>query len=634
MQCPDGFELRERIERVGRSWTRPVARALGLAVVVMLVLLACVPRHPPVSDEVTIYRDSMGIPHVYGDTAGGVMFGAGYAMAEDRLFQIEFLSRYGRGELAELLGPDYVPVDQLARTEGYTDAERQAMVEVLDPEHRELFRMLTRGINRYVDEALADPEEKLPIEFSALGIPLQPYTDSDLVAVLKVVMRYYGSYGGRELENLAFYQFLVERHGEKDARVIFDDILVLNDPDAKTIIPAEERTSFADGETPHRLPGRQTPSASLVAAELAAKRRLAQRVLGAAGITPGASRSMVIGPTRSSNGNVLMMQATADGIDMHLSGGGFEAAGLVIPPMGVPVMGRTADFGWLGTTSENDTQDIYSERLNPENSRQYWYEGEWRDMAVRQEVIQVAGGEPVSFTVARTVHGPVLAWDIDNHTAYSKRFALWKQEAEAWAATVRKARSRTLEEFEEALKTSPHSFNATYGDRNGHIEYWQAGRRPIRPQDVDPRLPIPGTGEYEWQGFAPFSEWPTVANPDQAYLFAWNSKASADTQYGDASRWGKHYRVYLPIELIESDDAISVEDLKRFNRIIAAGWGSVDLTVTSPDFFEPYLLAAASDGDDPRLLEAARHIADWNGLYEDQDGDQRYDHVGLTLFSE
>jgi hypothetical protein len=55
--------------------------------------------------DVTIVRDkAFGVPHVYGRTRSGAMFGLGYAGAEDRLFFMDVLRRAGRGELSSFAG--------------------------------------------------------------------------------------------------------------------------------------------------------------------------------------------------------------------------------------------------------------------------------------------------------------------------------------------------------------------------------------------------------------------------------------------------------------------------------------------------------------------------------------------------
>jgi len=58
----------------------------------------------PAPKPVEITRDNFGVPHVFGATAAAVMFGSGYAMAEDRLADIEVTLRRANGRLAAIEG--------------------------------------------------------------------------------------------------------------------------------------------------------------------------------------------------------------------------------------------------------------------------------------------------------------------------------------------------------------------------------------------------------------------------------------------------------------------------------------------------------------------------------------------------
>src|SRR3954453_22974157 len=80
------------------------------------------------ADGVRIYRDAHDVPLVYGDTGYDVWFGAGYAAATDRLFEVDAGRRTARGTLAELAGSPDVPADVQERTLTYTDAEYDEML--------------------------------------------------------------------------------------------------------------------------------------------------------------------------------------------------------------------------------------------------------------------------------------------------------------------------------------------------------------------------------------------------------------------------------------------------------------------------------------------------------------------------
>src|SRR6188768_315445 len=57
----------------------------------------------PVEAPVAIRRDSQGVPHIEARSLEDVCFAQGYAVAQDRLFQLELARRLGAGELAEVI---------------------------------------------------------------------------------------------------------------------------------------------------------------------------------------------------------------------------------------------------------------------------------------------------------------------------------------------------------------------------------------------------------------------------------------------------------------------------------------------------------------------------------------------------
>jgi acyl-homoserine lactone acylase PvdQ len=62
--------------------------------------------------QVTIYRDTYGVPHVFGRTDASTVFGFAYAQAEDNFWRVEenFISALGR--LSEVYGEDQLNEDR------------------------------------------------------------------------------------------------------------------------------------------------------------------------------------------------------------------------------------------------------------------------------------------------------------------------------------------------------------------------------------------------------------------------------------------------------------------------------------------------------------------------------------------
>lgn len=598
---------------------RLIAGITALAVLGTLTPQVAAQPAPP-RGEVTIYRDAKGVPHIEGATSAAVMYGLGYSQAQDRLAQLEMNRRTKKGTRAEILGPRMVEADKLARNEVLSDAELLRMYATLPAEHQAMLQGFVDGLNRHIDEVLADPERKLPYEFKSWGVLPARWTLADYLS--HIAAPHGNTY---ELQNLAFLNAMVARYGPEVGRRIFDDVVPISDPDTPLIIPPGEDLAPA-GPVPKGAP--YPPAAALTTAMSALREapRRAEPVVGA-------SRCLVIGPQKSASGRPLLMEATSDGPESHLYGGGFDTVGFSHTGWGPPLMGRSLKHGWLMTSGHAETTDTYAEKLNPADRHQYWFKGEWRRMEVRAETIKVKGAEPVAYEVAWTVHGPVIKWDVSNGVAYTQRNNERGHELDTWVGVVEMARARNLAEFQsKGVARVAWNLGVCYADEAGNIGFWEAGKLPKRPATADSRLPMPGTGEYEWEGFHTAKEMPRMINPKQGYIHTWNGKAAAWLPEGDDARIGKTYRTWLGDKLASAGKGMTLLDMREINRKIWNAEGARDRAQTSPDFFAAPLRAAISRSSDPEVKQALELMLSFNGMYEDLDGDGRYDNPGGTLW--
>src|SRR5690349_2114134 len=146
-----------------------------------------------VGNSVRIERDEWGVPHIHAKSDEDLFFGFGYAMAQDRLFQLDFLRRKGSGRLSEILGPDGRELDYLWRLVGLRNVfewdllartvgiRRIAEFEWtgLPEETRTILRAFSAGINALMEECC----QRLPIEFDLLGYQPQPWTPIDCLTI-------------------------------------------------------------------------------------------------------------------------------------------------------------------------------------------------------------------------------------------------------------------------------------------------------------------------------------------------------------------------------------------------------------------------------------------------------------------
>lgn len=113
-------------------------------------------EEPATGNQVTIYRDTWGVPHIYAATDAAAAYGLGYAQAEDRLADIYANARIATGRAAEAFGAGEVRTDfamQLVRNE---EVARKSYEEA--PDYlRELADSFAAGVDAYVAQ---HPEKK------------------------------------------------------------------------------------------------------------------------------------------------------------------------------------------------------------------------------------------------------------------------------------------------------------------------------------------------------------------------------------------------------------------------------------------------------------------------------------------
>ena len=143
-----------------------------LSAAAMLALALALPAAADARESgtgtVTIQRDSHGMPHVYANTVRGLFHGYGYAVAQDRLFQMEMARRSTQGTVSEVLGEKFVAFDKSIR--GNFSPERiRAQIEALPRTERDILDGYASGMNAWLRELRKSPAKLLPKQFNDLG---------------------------------------------------------------------------------------------------------------------------------------------------------------------------------------------------------------------------------------------------------------------------------------------------------------------------------------------------------------------------------------------------------------------------------------------------------------------------------
>lgn len=467
--------------------------------------------------SVTIHRDLLGVPHIYGKTDADAAFGLAYAQGEDHWQLIEDQMPFYRGTNARYNGPDAAVTDYLIKLLGIWPTIEVNYESQLQEATRRYISGFVDGLNYY---AARHPEQVQKPD-------ILPVTAHDIVA-------------GNMLRHLLFYGFegaVRELAGATRARNV-------------------------------------SGSGSGVASRQAADEVWIDGV-------PIGSNAFAVAPHAADDGATRLAinshQPTTGPVawyEAHLkSDEGLNVMGGLFPGSASISLGFNETVAWAATVNNPDLVDIYVLEIHPEDPDKYLLDGQWVDLEVGEVDIELTlwGWLPwsVSREVLASVHGPVMRTD---HGTYAIRYAGQGEirQAEQW---YRLDRTANVREWLEVMgMESFASFNFVAADSSGDIVFLHNSLTPDRKPGYDWTQYLPGDdSSLIWQNYLPLEDLPMVFNPEAGFVHSANQTpfqvtASAENpQPGDypaeaGFQTSMTNRAWRGLELFESLAPISADD--------------------------------------------------------------------------
>ena len=622
--------------RSSRGWLRGLARGVTIGLTVLLcviIILAGVGVYytqrtlPQVSGSlsvaglranVTVARDTWGVPHITAQNQHDVFFAQGYVTAQDRLFQMEFNRAVAQGTLSALFGAgdknSLVDADAFLRT---IDLYHSARAEAsrLDPTVLAELQAYSDGANAYV----STHSGSLPLEFTILGVNWQPWTPLDSLA--------YGRVVAFSLDSNWYIKYtralVIAKAGPGVASALFPEY------------PSANPTLFSS------IPNTAAPitTSSGAAAQVSAPivvtpgQRALYATLPVSLITGASVVYDMLGPLRDSVGSndwVADGSLTASHLpllandphlgirmpsiwyEMALRGGGLDAIGFSFPGDPGIVIGHNQNIAWGVTNVGADNSDLYSETVDPKGRPgQYLYNGNWLPLQTSKQTINVRGGKSVTFTVTSTQHGPIIngiVTDSDGKLILSGLAPLalkWTalQPDYSFQGFFQLDFAQNWSQFLAAVSKISISQNFVYADTQGNIGYRMSGVLPIRPE-ANRVGPVDGSvTTYEWQGYVPQSQMPTLFNPPTHFIATANQQIVPEAYPIYVTNvWDQGYRARRIVDLLAGMRNITPKD---YESIQADVYNEAAATLT------PSFIAAgqAAGGDAAR---AAALLQGWD----------------------
>ena len=524
--------------------------------------------------DVTIYRDTWGVPHIFGKTDADAAYGLAYANAEDDLKNMQDALLGARGELASVYGKDKAPNDYMVHLLEIWRKVDSQYESSLAPETRTLCEAYADGINQYI---LDNPGEALP------GV--YPVNGKDIVAgfVHKTPLFF---------DVHKFLQKMMERK------------------------PDEFQSNSSWWEEHKNIRKKMVTKGSNVFA-----------------VSPSRSEDgkirLAINSHQPWDGQFAWYEA-----HVH-SEEGWNMTGGLFPGSPIVLVGHNEHLGWGHTVNAPDLVDIYELEIHPNDPYLYKYDGKWKQLKVKKVPIKVKLFGPFSWTFKRealwSVHGPVLR---GKHATYAIRYANYEdiRVVEQW---YRMNKATNFDEWNSAMSmTAIPMFNAGYADKTGNIFYIYNAKLPLRAEGYDWEGVLPGnSSDVVWTEYLPYADLPQVLNPTSGFIQNCNNtpfitttgednpdKKNYPDSFGIESRMSN--RALRAMELFGEDPSISREEFEQYK---------FDLRYSDDSYMSQFvdrLISLSYSFEDEKLIQGVNVLKSW-----DKNTDYENKNASLPIIS-
>jgi penicillin amidase len=641
------------------------------------------PDFTGLSADVSVVRDGMGVPHIYGSTDADVSYAAGYEQARDRLFQMDLLRRMAQGRMAEVLGEtwrgvNYASQDYLLRAVGFYRSAADTVTWMRKNDHLAYGTLsaYAAGVSAFIADATAGRDGRsLPAAFSPsqLGYTPEPWSPVDSVAI--------GKLEAWSLSSSVSYELLSSLIRVVLPAAVIRDLVSYAPPEPVFILDGFPGPGGAVAKARPAAPAEEPPI-SLSAADLdrvLGRALAAMRALSPLGLEAGSNNWVVSGAFTATgkpmlcNDPHLALSSPPNFYLLHLNtaerGGHLDVAGVSFPGAPVIVIGHNQRAAWGATVARGDVSDVFAEKTTPDKT-QTLHDSGAEPIVVLQDVLRVRKPNapftefeerPLTIQIVPR-HGPVLPADATIPPALAEADLLsftWTGNGvtNEIGAFLRLNRATDVGAFRDAMgQFSTGAQNIVYADGDGHIAYYAHARYPLR-KSLDPAKPpwfiVPGSGAYDWTADSiPDDRIPQALDPAAGFVATANNDPVGVTRDNDplndafylGSLYDPGYRAWrITTELqrliarARSNPAarITADDMKTLQ---------TDVYLRIAERFRPHLVDAlmvAQSGaqpeiayfaQDPRVTRAVDWLSAWDLRATADGGEAALFHLWLGYY--
>lgn len=477
-------------------------------------------------DKVDILFDDRLVPHVFAKNDYDVYFAQGYITARNRLWQMDFQTRFAAGRLSEVVGEKAIELDKYQRRMGMVYGAENSLKGILkDPKSKEMVTAYAAGINAYIASL---SKGKYPIEYKLLDFAPEKWTPLKCALLLKQMSAVLAM-GSDEF----YMSNILKKYGPEVTSDLFPDYPFKEDP----IIPNGTKWDFS----PSKVPLPPVINTDLGSNTIRTKQK--EEGIG--------SNNWALSGSKTASGYPILandphLDLTLPSIwyEIQLNAPGLNAYGVSLPGAPGIIVGFNQDVAWGVTNVAADILDFYKIKFRDSTHQEYWHNNQWKKTVKRVEKIEVKGQKAMLDTVYYTHHGPVVY--LQKPEKFSRSNNVPTGNALRWIAHEESNemltfyylnRGKNYADYRKALTyfTAPAQ-NFVFASADNDIAITANGKFPLKWKEQG-KFILDGTeAANDWQGWIPAAQNPTVKNPSRGFVSSAN-QSSTDTSYPYYINW-------------------------------------------------------------------------------------------------
>jgi len=473
---------------------------------------------PGLSGPAMITIDRWGIPHIAAANRPDLFFAQGFNVARDRLWQIDLWRKRGLGRLAANFGPGYLEQDRASRLFLYR-GDMAAEWAAYDGNGEAVCRAFVAGINAYIDVVSREPD-RLPPEFGIAGTKPEKWSAQDVVRIRSHAL----SRNALSEVLRANVMFRADAKTDLLRQNLEPPVIPRSAADIDlaavpiAVLDLFKLACAAVSFEPQRLAATLEEAAAWRKVTVAGDVERDAQVQG--------SNSWVVAAARTESGRPVLANDPhrVHAIPslrylVHLSCPDLNVIGAGEPNSPGVTMGHngTAAFG-LTIFTGPDQEDVYVYETAPDRPDTYRFGDGWEEMRTVEEPVVIKGQQDQTMVLKFTRHGPVVFDDTANRRAFAIRSVWFEPGSAPYFASLAAMETRSFESFSGSMaRWAVPTVNQVYADVGGDIGWVAAGKTPIR-RNWDGLLPVHGDGRFEWDGFVPADQLPSLKNPPAGFF--------------------------------------------------------------------------------------------------------------------